>query len=145
MTAQKTSQTIESEADYYSKLSRVEVLIVQKSLSKDEEAELNMLVDAIEAYETIHYPMRQYTDLEKHLLKLGFTELFGVGLWAKEKFGTVVDTNSGTAQVIPHIEASFDNYVGFAETVVDLNAAIEKSENSEFFINERARAREQSK
>ncbi|EHK6026285.1 hypothetical protein V6957_003695 [Vibrio parahaemolyticus] len=57
MAAQTTSQTIESEVDYHSKLSRVEVLIVQKSLSKDEEAELNMLVDAIEAYEKIHYPI----------------------------------------------------------------------------------------
>ncbi|EHY9845574.1 MULTISPECIES: hypothetical protein [Vibrio] len=57
MAAQTTSQIIESEVDYHSKLSRVEVLIVQKSLSKDEEAELNMLVDAIEAYEKIHYPI----------------------------------------------------------------------------------------
>ncbi|EIO3215670.1 MULTISPECIES: hypothetical protein [Vibrio] len=57
MATQTTSQTIESEVDYHSKLSRVEVLIVQKSLSKDEKAELNMLVDAIEAYEKIHYPI----------------------------------------------------------------------------------------
>lgn len=77
-------------------------------------------------------------ELELHLVELGFERLFGIGLWAKDVNGTVVDTNSGSAKVIPHIDASFDNFVGFADTIQELDAVIDRSEVTPFFIECRA-------
>lgn len=77
--------------------------------------------------------------LELHLEQNGFRELFGIALWGKDVNGTAVDTNSGVAKVFPHINAAYDNYVGYAETVEELDALIEKSETTGFFVGERKR------
>jgi len=54
---------------------------------------------------------RNLTALEKVLEKHGFTEMFGLGLYAKTPEGVAVDTNSGMAKVIPNIDASFDDFI----------------------------------
>lgn len=67
---------------------------------------------------------RIFTALEMHLIKLGFSEIYGIGLWAKESNGTVVDTNSGCGKVMPHINASYDNFVGLVSTPSEVDLAI---------------------
>ncbi len=75
--------------------------------------------------------------LKQHLVQCGYKEMFGIGLWAKDEHGTVVDLNTGNAKVTPHIDAAADNYVGWAETVEELETLIETSNTSAFFVNER--------
>ncbi len=56
MTAIKTAQ------EHQMKLIRVEALVEQHSLNSDEENELNTLVDAIQAYEDVHFPTQKLSD-----------------------------------------------------------------------------------
>ncbi|USD59077.1 hypothetical protein J4N45_11095 [Vibrio sp. SCSIO 43140] len=53
---------IQTAKEHQNKLVRVETLIDKHSLSSDEETELKQLVDAIQAYEAIHYPIAQLSD-----------------------------------------------------------------------------------
>ncbi len=72
--------------------------------------------------------------LEAYLKELGFTEMFGIGLWAKDEDGIVVDYNADTAKVIPYIDASFDNFVGFAKTKEELDECFAEYEaNKELY------------
>ncbi|MDF9399179.1 hypothetical protein [Vibrio sp. 1180_3] len=49
--------SIQTAKEHQSKLIRVETLMHRHDLKSEEEAELNQLVDAIQAYEDIHYPI----------------------------------------------------------------------------------------
>jgi len=53
---------IQTAKEHQTKLIRVETLMDKHSLSSDEETELGQLVDAIQDYEEIHYPMPKLTD-----------------------------------------------------------------------------------
>jgi hypothetical protein len=56
---------------------------------------------------------RTYTELEKLLIQFGFTEMFGIGLFAVSEKSVVADTNSGMVKLIPHLDASADDFFGF--------------------------------
>jgi hypothetical protein len=42
---------------------------------------------------------RTYTELEKLLIQFGFTEMFGIGLFAVSEKSVVADTNSGMVKL----------------------------------------------
>ncbi|EOX3381149.1 DNA translocase FtsK [Vibrio cholerae] len=54
--------SIQSDIEYKQSLAKVESLIGKITLSCAEEFELNQLVDAIQAYETVHYPIPNLSD-----------------------------------------------------------------------------------
>lgn len=64
--------------------------------------------------------MRTYTSLEKVLVKYGFKEMFGTGLWGVSDSSVFVDTCSGQAVVRRNVDSSFDDFIGiFDEEEVD--------------------------
>lgn len=55
---------------------------------------------------------RNYTSLEKVLIKHGFTEMYGLGLFAQVEGGVSVVTCSGLAKIVPFIDATPDDFIG---------------------------------
>ena len=51
---------IQTAKEHQSKLNRVETLMDKHSLTHDEEKELDQLVDAIQTYEAVHYPIPNF-------------------------------------------------------------------------------------
>jgi hypothetical protein len=58
---------------------------------------------------------RNYTDLEKALIQFGFTELFGIGLFAVSENSIVADSNTGMVKLSPCIDAPSDDFIEFYE------------------------------
>ncbi len=63
--------------------------------------------------------------LDQWLKTNGYSEMFGIALWAKEENGIAVDTNTGSAMVLPHINASPEQYIAFVDSVKLLRSALE--------------------
>lgn len=55
-------ELIQTAKEHQSKLIRIETLVDKHSLSSEEEKELNQLVDVVQAYEDIHYPITSLSD-----------------------------------------------------------------------------------
>lgn len=53
---------IQTAKEHQSMLNRVETLMDKHSLTQDEETELDQLVDAIQTYEAVHYPIPKLSD-----------------------------------------------------------------------------------
>jgi hypothetical protein len=80
---------------------------------------------------------RNYTDLEKVLILHGFTEMFGIGLFAVSEVSVLADTNSGMVKLQPNIDAPSDDFIGFyrEDNIDELKERLEALKKVDYNIN----------